>query len=124
MANLCAMSLPPYDPPSSQRASVAAGLAPLILLVGFTLVIVQWMDADTWFAHFTACCVWVVHEASAFQRAIDRYNHDYVERHLARRSNGMLRDLVDARGVDPATREFVLDFVAAGRRQRRDGQAV
>jgi hypothetical protein len=82
------------------------------------------MDTDTWFAHFTACCLWVVYEASAFQRAIDCYNKEYVERHLARRSNGMLRDLANARGVDPGTREFVLDFVAAGRRQRRDGQAV
>jgi len=116
--------LPDYDPPSAQRASVAAGLAPLFVLLAFTLIVSRAIDPDTGFAVFLACIVWVGYEVHDFQQAIDRYNAGYVQAHLAWRSSTALQALVDRDDAHVPTREFVHRFVAAGRVLLRDGQSV
>jgi hypothetical protein len=114
--------LPDYRAPCARRASVAAGLSPLLVLLGFTLIVVRLIDPDTGFAAFLACTVWVAYEMHAYQRAIDDYNATYVRAHLAWRSSDSLQAMIEADDADPATREFVQRFLRAGRALLRDGQ--
>lgn len=115
-------SLPDYSPPHAQRACLAAGASPLLVLLTFTLLMVKWMPVDLGFAVFAACTAWVVYEMHVFQAAIDRYNQAYVARHLAWRSNESLQALTDAPGTPDATRAFIARFLAAQRVLLRDGQ--
>ena len=114
--------LPDYSPPNQQRAALAAGLSPLLVLLTFTAVVIQWMDAETGFAIFVACSIWVVYEMHVYQATIDGYNEDYVTRHLAWRSSDALLAMSSAPGVQDATRRFVERFVDAERVLLRDGQ--
>lgn len=115
------MRLAPYDPPSAQRACVAVGLSPIIVLLAFTLIVTQLIDTDTGFATFLACTVWVAYELHDYQRLVDAYNEDYVATHLVWRSNETLTSLIAAEGTHEATREFVRAFLAAGRVLMRAG---
>jgi hypothetical protein len=115
-------TLPTYNPPSSQRASVAAGVAPLLVLLTFVLIVSRAIDVDTGMAAFLACAVWVVVEMDGYQRAIDTYNESFVESHLAWRSSDTLRDWARAASADPDTREFVQRFLDSERVLLRDGQ--
>jgi hypothetical protein len=116
------MLLPRYDPPDARRACVAVGFGPLLILLGFTLLVARVIEPDTTFALFLACVVWVLWEMHDFQRATDRYNAEYAERHLRWRSSEALLALVAAEGMHEPTREFVLRFVEGGRVVRADGQ--
>lgn len=116
------ISLPEYAPPNAQRAAVAAGFAPLLVLLGFALMVVRLIDVDTGFALFAACTVWVLYEMHEFQRGLDDYNAQYVLRYLAWRPSAALRTLLDQPGTAEATRCFVNDFLAAGRVALPDGQ--
>jgi hypothetical protein len=117
-------TLPDYDPPCARRAHVAAAGGPLLVLLTFTLVVTRLIDADTALATLAACTVWVAWEMHDYQRRIDDFNADYVERHLAWRSSESLERLADAADAHGPTREFVRRFLRAGRVLRRDGQAV
>ena len=110
-----AQALPIYAPPSAQRAGVAAGTAPLVALLAFTLLVNRLIDPQVCFAWFAGCTFWVTYEMVVYQRTIDGYNADYVRRHLVWRSTDTLRSLVDADGTPDATREFVHRFLAANR---------
>ncbi len=55
----------------ARRAAVAVGLAPILVLVAFTLIVGGWIDADTGFAVFVACTAWVVYEMHRWQRSAD-----------------------------------------------------
>lgn len=116
--------LPDYLPPNARKASLAAGVAPLLVLLTFTLLVSRVIAADTAFAVFAACTVWVVYELSAFQRTLDSYNRRYVSAHLEWRSSEALSDLANADGVHPATRDFVQGFIQADRQFLRDGQVA
>jgi hypothetical protein len=109
------MILPPYDPPSDRRASVAVGLAPVFVLVVFVLIVAGQIPFDTGFAIFLACTVWVIYEMHDYQRALDDYNLNYVQSHLAWRSSEALEAMADAQDVQPETSAFVHGFVAGGR---------
>lgn len=115
------LQLPDYSPPSAQRASVAVGFAPLIVLVSFTLLVSRLIDADTAFATFLACTIWVTHEMNDFQRHIDAYNASYVRRHLEWRSTEALQALALRDDTSAATREFVMRFIGSGRVVLLDG---
>ena len=117
-------SLPDYNPPDTQRADLAMALAPMFVLLGFVLIVTRLIDPDTGLAGFLACTVWVVHEMSVYQRLIGGYNADYVASHLSWRSVDTLEALAAGGSTSPATREFLLRFVSAGRTLLRDGQAV
>jgi hypothetical protein len=117
-------TLPDYEPPCAQRAHVAAAGGPLLVLLAFTLVVTRLIDVDTAFAVLAACTVWVAWEMHDYQRRIDGFNADYVERHLAWRSSDSLERLVAAPDGHGPTREFVQRFLRAGRVLRRDGQAI
>ena len=116
--------LPDYQPPNAQRASLAVGVAPLLVLVTFTLLVSRVIEADTAFATFAACTIWVIYEMSAFQRLLDGYNRRYVSAHLEWRSSEALLAMIGDAGVHPATREFVHGFIEADRQFLRDGQAA
>jgi len=118
------MLLPTYTPPESRRTDLAVALSPLLVLGAFTAVVTRLIDPDTALVWLAACAVWVVHEMHEFQKAIDGYNADYVQRHLAWRSPGTLSALADDGQLPAATREFVQRYVAAGRVLLRDGQSV
>lgn len=117
-------TLPDYDPPSDQRASVAAGTAPILVLLTFTLIVTQLIDPDTGFAVFAALTTWVVWETHAYQTAIDRYNAAYVDSHLAWRSTPALATFVEEERSHRPTRDFVSRFLEAGRELLRDGQSA
>lgn len=116
--------LPDYLPPNAQRASLAVGVAPLAVLVTFTLLVSRVIEADTAFAAFGACTIWVVHEMNAFQRRLDSYNRSYIDAHLSWRTSEALLAMVDAPQAHPPTRDFVRGFVQADRQFLRDGQAA
>ena len=115
-------SLPDYCPPNTQRASLAAGVAPLLVLAGFTAVVARLVEADFAFALFAACTVWVVYEMHVYQATVDRYNADYVASHLEWRSTATLRQLGAVDGTAEATRRFVGRFLDAERVLLADGQ--
>ena len=115
-------TLPPYNPPSSQRASVAAGVAPLLVLLTFVLIVAQAIDVDTGLAVFLASAVWVVAEMDGFQRAIDNYNESFVASHLVWRSSDTLSAWARSEAADAGTREFVQRFLDNERVLLRDGQ--
>lgn len=118
------MSLPPYNPPSARHAAVAAGCAPLGVLLAFTLLVLRVIDADTTLAALLALTVWVVVELHRFQRAIDRYNADYAGRHLAWRTPQTLRLLAADPQLAQPTRAYVQHYLDSGCQVLRDGQAV
>ena len=114
--------LPPYAPPLQRRAAVAAGTAPLLVLLAFTALVSGLMDASTAFAVFAAATVWVVYEMHAFQASTDHYNAEYARCHLQWRSDAMLHELALAPACDERTRLFVRRFVDGQRVLLRDGQ--
>lgn len=118
------MTLPDYTPPAARRAALAAGLAPILVLLSFTLIVSGVIQPDIGFAVFAACVVWVLHEMDAYQSGIDRFNADYVKRHLSWRSSETIESLLQAEGTTPETRAFVQRYVDAGRVVLNDGQVV
>ena len=114
--------LPEYSPPNHQRAALAVGVSPLLVLLSFTLVVVRWLDVDSGFAIFAACTTWVVYEMHVFQAAIDRYNEGYVARHLAWRSSDALHAMASSPATPLSTQAFVGRFLLAHRMLLRDGQ--
>lgn len=115
------MQLPEYSPPHMQRTYLAVALAPLLVLLTFTLIVARLIDPDTGFAIFLACTIWIVHEMHDYQRTIDSYNAKYVNAHLVWRSSEALLAWVGTEGAHGPTREFVRRFVSAGRVLMRDG---
>lgn len=69
-----AHELPPYSPPWQHRGGVAAAAAPLLVLLGFTPLVLKLIDVSTGLALFVACTVWLVHEMHGFQASTDRHN--------------------------------------------------
>lgn len=55
----------------AQRASVAVGLAPLLVLLAFTAVVGGLIEPDTGVAVFAACTAWVVYEMYRYQDRLD-----------------------------------------------------
>ncbi len=118
------MHLPDYQPPSDQRASIAVGLAPLFVLIAFALIVTRAIDADTGFAIFVACTLWVVYEMHDYQITIDRYNQDYVEANLCWRAPATLQSLAEAEATPPPTREFLQRFLVSGDEPMRDRPTI
>jgi hypothetical protein len=84
------MILPAYEPPSDRRASLAVGLAPVFVLVVFSLIVSGLIAFDTGVAIFLACTVWVVYEMLDYQRAVDADHQQCVQGHPAWRSSEAL----------------------------------
>lgn len=118
------MNLPAYEPPNAQRASLAAGTAPLFVLLIFTLIVTRLIDAETGFAAFVACTVWLVHEMHEYQKTIDGYNEEYVSRHLSWRTSETIESMLSTEPARSPTREFVQRFLRAGRVVERDGPTL
>jgi len=55
----------------AQRASIAVGLAPLLVLLAFTAVVGGLIEPDTGVAVFAACTAWVVYEMYRYQDRLD-----------------------------------------------------
>ncbi|MBL8308559.1 MAG: hypothetical protein JNM33_17830 [Rubrivivax sp.] len=55
----------------AQRASVAVGVAPLLVLLAFTAVVSGLIDPDLGVAIFAACTAWVVYEMYRYQDRLD-----------------------------------------------------
>lgn len=55
----------------AQRASIAVGLAPLLVLLAFTAVVSGLIDPDIGVAVFAACTAWVVYEMYRYQDRLD-----------------------------------------------------
>lgn len=110
-----------YCPPHAQRANLAVGAAPMVVLLSFTALVSGLIDVETALAWFLGCTVWVVHEMNDFTHQTARYDADYVARHLAWRSNDTLLWLAEAGHTDAATRRFVRRYVQAGRQVLPDG---
>jgi hypothetical protein len=107
------MILPAYEPPSDRRASLAVGLAPVFVLVVFSLIVSGLIAFDSGVAIFLACTVWVVYEMHDYQRALDEYNQQYVQSHLAWRTADMLEAMAGASDTEPQTSGFVRRFIGA-----------
>ena len=114
------MTLPRYTPPMTLSASVAAGIAPLAVLLAFVLIVTQVIDVDTGLAIFAACALWVAAEMHGYQGTLEGYNADYVAQHLAWRGCDTLAALAAHERTDTATRSFVQGYVIEGRRLRPD----
>jgi hypothetical protein len=71
-------NLPDYNPPHAKRAAIAVGVAPVLALLAFSLIIGDLIDVGVGFALFAACTAWVVMEMHQYQKNIDRYNDDYA----------------------------------------------
>jgi multisubunit Na+/H+ antiporter MnhB subunit len=71
-------NLPDYNPPNAKRAAVAVAVAPVLVLLGFSLIIGGLIEADIGFAFFAVCTGWVVLEMHRYQKNIDSYNDQYA----------------------------------------------
>jgi hypothetical protein len=111
------MILPAHEPPSDLRASMAVGLAPVFVLVVFSLIVSGLIAFDTGVAIFLACTVWVVYEMLDYQRAVDAYHQQCVQGHPAWRSEA-LTALALAQDTDTESGAFVRSFIDAGRSLR------
>lgn len=116
--------LPPYQPPPSRHAAMAAGLSPLLVLLSFTLLVLRLIEADTALATLLALAVWVGVELHRFQRATDRYNAAFARDHLDGRPTLLLRQWVADPALSAPTRGFVQRYLAAGCTVLRDGQVA
>jgi hypothetical protein len=112
--------LPDYTPPPALHASVAAGLAPLGVLLSFVLVVERLIALDTALAALAGCTVWVAVELHRYQRALDGYNAEYVCRHLGWRAPATLAGLAAHPRTSAATRDFVQRFIDDGCALRPD----
>ena len=112
--------LPAYTPPPSQRACIAAGMAPLAVLLAFVAIVTRVIDADTGLAVLAASALWVGAEMHQHQRSLDRYNADYAAQHLAGRSAATLASMTRDPATAATTAEFVQRFLADGCQLRPD----
>ncbi len=66
-------SLDPLTPETvqAQRAALAVGLAPLLVLLAFTAVVIGFIEPDIGVAVFAACTAWVVYEMYRYQDSIE-----------------------------------------------------
>ena len=55
----------------AQRASVAVGVAPLLVLLAFVAVVGGLIEPDIGVAIFAACTAWVVYEMYRYQDRLD-----------------------------------------------------
>ncbi len=60
----------------AQRASVAVGVAPLLVLLAFVAVVGGLIDPDIGVAVFAACTAWVVYEMYRYQDRLDSEAED------------------------------------------------
>ena len=100
--------LPAYEPPNIQRACVAAGVSPLLVLLVFTALVSRLIDVETAMAWFAGSTVWVVYEMWEYQRLEDAYNAEYEARHLVREPTAMLEAWAQREDLAPSTRAFLL----------------
>jgi hypothetical protein len=112
------MILPAHEPPSDRRASMAVGLAPVFVLVVFSLIASGLIAFDTGVAIFMACTVWVVYEMLDYQRAVDAYHQQCMQGHPAWRSSEALSALALTQDVETESGAFVRGFIDAGRSLR------
>ncbi|HTP74189.1 MAG TPA: hypothetical protein VML58_18405 [Burkholderiaceae bacterium] len=73
------MILPVAEPPSDHRANLAVALAPIFVVVVFTLIVSGLIAFDTGVAIFLACTAWVIYEMLDYQRALDAYHQQCVQ---------------------------------------------
>jgi multisubunit Na+/H+ antiporter MnhB subunit len=71
-------NLPDYNPPNAKRAAIAVAVAPVLMLLGFSLIVGGLIEADTGFAFFAVCTGWVVLELHRYQKNIDSYDDQYA----------------------------------------------
>jgi multisubunit Na+/H+ antiporter MnhB subunit len=71
-------NLPDYNPPHAKRAAIAVAVAPVLVLLGFSLIIGGLIEADIGFAVFAICTGWVVLELHRYQKNIDSYDDHYA----------------------------------------------
>ena len=62
---------PAAEKAQARRASVAVGLAPLGVLLGFTAVVGGWVEPDIGLAVFATCTTWLVYEMYRYQQVVD-----------------------------------------------------
>jgi hypothetical protein len=88
------MSHPETPPPNEQRAAMAIGLAPILVLLTFTLILVGWIEPDTGIAALLSFAVWVAYEMRVYQRTLDRDYQEHAPRQLPWRSTPTGADAV------------------------------
>jgi hypothetical protein len=111
--------LPDYEPPNIQRACLAAGVSPLLVLLVFTALVSRLIDVETAMAWFAGCTVWVVYEMWEYQRLEDAYNAEYEARHLAVQPTEVLETWAQRQDLAHATRVFMLRVVKRRHQEQR-----
>ncbi len=71
MTRIADTQMPTAEAVQAQRASVAVGVAPLLVLLAFTAVVSGLIEPDTGVAVFAACTAWVVYEMYRYQDRLD-----------------------------------------------------
>ncbi len=118
------LTVPEYAPPHARGAALAVGLAPILVLLAFTLVVGGLIEVDIGFAVFAACTAWIVVEMHQYQKSIDDYDDDYVGCYLAGRSPAAPLDWSETESTPTPTRDFVASLLEADEcTTLRDGQA-
>ncbi len=115
--------LPAYEPPDHRRTALAVALAPIAVLLAFMGIAIGWVAVDIGLAVLLACTLWVAQEMHAYQRAVDAYNADYVQRHLRWRRHETVADLIDSPATDEPARASAARFLAADRVLRPDDRS-
>jgi hypothetical protein len=101
---------------------LAVGLAPITVLLAFTAIVIGWVAVDIGLATLLACTLWVAYEMRDYQRAVDAYNADYVQRHLQWRRSETIAELIDSPATGEPARAFAVRFLAADRVLLPDGR--
>ena len=113
---------PLYRPPDVRSACSAAGMAPLLVLVTFTLLITKWISVACAASVGVTTTLWLIYEMTRYQHLVDSFPFAFAGRHLRGRSDALLRAFVAETANDEDTRIFIDRYLDAGCRVLRDGQ--
>lgn len=111
---------PEYRPPHLRPATMAAGAAPLLVLLAFVLLVGRWVEPDTALTSLAALALWVAVELHRYERGLRDYDRRYAARHLDGQPEPRLRAWAEAPELDAATREVVQRYLEGGGRLTPD----
>ncbi|MEN9891872.1 MAG: hypothetical protein RLY78_2167 [Pseudomonadota bacterium] len=102
---------PEYQPPHLRPATMAAGAAPLLVLLAFVLLIGRWVEPDTALVSLAGLVLWVAVELHRYERGLRDYDRRYAARHLDGQPEPRLQAWARAPELDVATREVVQRYL-------------
>jgi hypothetical protein len=114
-------TFPNYEPPDTSSTEITVGVAPILVLLGFTLIVARLLDPMIGLFGAIVLTVAVIHEMTIYQRVMDAYSFEYGRLHLEGRSTELMHRFVKDDANHLPTRIFIARYIAAEYKVLRDG---